>query len=167
MASSLGSTAQTLGNNEWLEAAKTFVEKSVVEEEKPLCSVEKEPRHKGPGDHECFSCNANKVLALISCYPSEIAKEIIMDRFLPLIPKKFVKRKVDENPWNANVATALGKSYQLTHEEEFLLSYFAIMDELKKRDIQNSSALPRSKKFPAKESWVTFFYAYAYASVIV
>jgi len=167
MASCLGSVAQVLGNSEWLEAAKTFVERTVVEEEKPFCSVEKEPRHRGPGDHECFSCNANKVLALVSCYPSKIAEKIIMDKFLALIPKQFVKREVDENPWNANVAMALGKSYQLTHEEKFLHSYLAIMDELKKRDIQNSSALPRSEDFRARESWVTFFYAYAYSSVIM
>jgi len=166
MASCLGSVAESLRNNEWSEAAKNFVKRTVVEEEKPFCSVGNEPRHRGPGDHECFSCNANKVLALMSCYPSEITRKIITDKFLPLAPKRFVRRKVDENAWNANVAMALGKSYLLTGEEKFLHSYFAIMNELRRRDIQNSSALPRSQNFPARESWVTFFYAYAYAAVI-
>lgn len=168
MASCLGSAAQFLGNNEWLEVARTFVRRTIIEKKKPFSNVEKEPRHKGPGDHECFSCNANKVLALLSCYPSDkVIEKMIVDKFLPLAPKKFVKRHVDENPWNANVAMALGKSYLLTGEDEFLQRYFSIMDELKRRDIQNSSALPRSEKFPVRESWVTFFYAYAYASVIV
>lgn len=168
MASCLGSAAQFLGNNEWLEAARTFVRRTIIEKKKSFSNVEKEPRHKGPGDHECFSCNANKVLALLSCYSSDkLIEEMIVDKFLPLAPKKFAKRHVDENPWNANVAMALGKSYLLTGEDEFLQRYFPIMDELKKRDVQNASALPRSGKFPVRESWVTFFYAYAYSSVIM
>ena len=168
MASCLASAAQSLGHDEWLETATTFVRRSIIEREKPFSNVEKEPRHRGPGGHDFFSSNANKVLALLSCFPSKaIAKEIIAYKFLPLAPKQFIKRHVDENPWNANVAAALGKSYLFTSEEEFLHRYFAIMDELKKRDVQKSSALPRSEEFPVKESWVTFFYAYAYASVIL
>jgi hypothetical protein len=167
VASCLGYAGQFLGNKRWLETARTFVSRTIIGKKKPFSSVEKEPRHKGPGDHECFSCNANKVLALLSCYSSEqVVEEMIMNRFLPLAPTKFVKRHVDEYPWNANVAMALGKSYSLTGENPFLQRYFSIMDELKKKDVRNSCALPRSEKFPARESWVTFFYAYAYASVI-
>jgi len=87
-----------------------------------------------------------------------------LQKFLPLAPRQFIKRRADENPWNANVATALGKGYLSTGEEEFLRGYFAIMDELNAR--AKNSALSRSKKFPVKESWVTFFYAYAHAAVI-
>jgi hypothetical protein len=166
MASCLGLVSQSLRNDKWLQATRTFVRRTVLEGVKPFCNVEKESRYKGPGTHECFSCNANKVLALLSCYPSETTKKIIIDKFLPVTPKRFVRRKVDENAWNANVAMSLGKSYLLTGEEKFLNSYFTIMDELKRRDIQNSSALPRSQDFPARESWVTFFYAYAYSTVI-
>ena len=167
LASCLGHVAQFLGNNEWLEAAKVFVKRTVINEEEPFGSLEKEPHRIGPGDHDCFSCNANKVLALLSCCPSnKVIEKIIVNRFLPLIPKHFVKREVDENAWNANVAMALGKSYLATRKEGFLPSYFAIMEELERRDIQKSSALPRSEYFKARESWVTFFYAYAYASVI-
>lgn len=168
MTACLASAAQYLGHPEWLEVATNLVRHGIIEKETPFSNVEKEPRHMGPGGHDFFSHNANKVLALLSCFSSKlIAKEIIVNKFLPLTPKQFVKRHVDENPWNANVAASLGKSYLLTGEEEFLNRYFAIMDELKKRDTQNSSALPRSKKFPVRESWVTFFYAYAYASVIM
>ncbi len=167
MASCLGVGAKFLGNDEWLKAAGAFARRTIIEKEKPFTCVEREPRHKGPGGHECFSCNANKVLALSCCCSSdEDVKEMILNEFLPLAPKHFVKRRVDENPWNANVAMALGKSYQLTREEKFLSSYFAIMDELKRRDVKNSSALPRSEEFQARESWVAFFYAYAYASLM-
>ena len=167
MATCLASAGQSLGHNNWLETAKSFVRHSVIEKEKPFSNVEKEPPHRGPEDHDFFSCNANKVLALLACNSSEkVVEELIVDKFLPVTPEKFVKRHVDENPWNANVAMALGKSYLLTGEDAFLQRYFSIMDELKRRDVQNSSALPRSETFPVRESWVTFFYAYAYAAVI-
>lgn len=168
MTTCLASAARSLGRREWLEVATNLVRWGIIEKETPFSNVEREPRHRGPGGHDFFSHNANKVLALLSCFPSEvIAKEIVVHKFLPLAPRQFVKRHADENPWNANVAAALGKSYLLTGEKEFFCRYFAIMGELKARDAQNSSALPRSKKFSVRESWVTFFYAYAYASLIM
>ena len=168
MATCLASAAQILDQREWLEVAKNLVKRGVIEKETPFSRVEKEPPHRGAGDHDFFSHNANKVLALLSCFPRKaIVKEILVRKFLPLAPRRFVKRHVDANPWNANVAAALGRSYLLTGEDKFLQRYFLIMDELRKRDIRNSSALPRSEKFPLRESWVTFFYAYAYASVIM
>jgi hypothetical protein len=75
----------------------------------------------GPGDHECYSCNANKALAILCCCPSEkVLEETIVGKFLPLTPKRFVRRPVEENPWNASVAMALGKSYLLIGEAQFL-----------------------------------------------
>ena len=165
MAACLASAAQFLEHREWLKVAQKFVRQKVIEEQTPFSNVEKEPRHKGLGGHDFFSSNANKALALLSSFPSEaLATEIVVNKFLPATAKSFVKRHADENAWNANLATVLGKSYLLTGEEEFLCRYFSIMDELKKRDSQNSSALPRSEGYPIKESWVTSFYAYAYAS---
>jgi hypothetical protein len=168
MAACLGSAAQLQGNVEWLKTARIFVRHTVIEKEKPFTDVNREPRPIGGiGGHECYSCNASKALAILSCRPSEkVLKEIIAGKFLPSAPRKFVKRPVDENPWNANVAMALGKSYLFTSEDGFLEKYFSIMNALKKRDIENSSALARSEDFLVRESWVTFFYAYAYASVI-
>jgi hypothetical protein len=166
MTTCLATAARDLGRDAWLEAATAFTRRSIVEKKKPFSSVEKEPRHKGPGDHDFFSNNANKALALTSCFPSEaLARETIAQKFLPVTPKRFVKRHVDENPWNANVAAALGRSYLLTGEEEFLTRYFTVMNELKERDVQRSSALARTEEFPVRESWVTFFYAYACAAV--
>jgi len=165
MTACLASAAQSLEHREWLEVARKFVRQKVIEEQTPFSNVENEPRHKGPGGHDFFSSNANKALALLSSFPSQpVATKIVVNKFLPATAKSFVKRHADENAWNANLATALGKSYSLTGEEEFLCRYFSIMDELKKRDSQNSSALPRSERYSIKESWVTSFYAYAYAS---
>jgi len=167
MTTCLASVAQSLKHSEWSQVAQNFVRRHVIEDQTPFSNVEKEPHHRGLGGHDFFSNNANKALALLSCFSSEATTtRIAVNKFLPLTPKNFVKRHADENAWNANVATVLGKGYLLTDEEEFLRRYFSIMDELKKRDSQNSAALPRSEKFPVRESWVTSFYAYAYSSII-
>jgi hypothetical protein len=166
MTACLATAARNLGRDVWLESATAFTRRSIIKRETPFSSVGREPRHKGPGGHGFFSNNANKALALASCFPSEaLARETIVQKFLPVTPKRFVERHVDDNPWNANVAAALGRSFLLTGEEEFLTRYFAVMNELERRDVQGSSALARSEEFPVRESWVTFFYAYAYASV--
>ena len=163
----LASAAALLDNDEWLEIAKKFVEKNILERKKRFYKIDREPKHRGPGGHDFFSENANKALALLSTFSQEKAvKDVILNEFLPSLPGYFVKRHTDENVWNANLAAAIGKCYLFTGEERFLHHYFIIMDELRSRDYQNSSALPRSENFPAKESWVTFFYAYAYASIV-
>lgn len=103
----------------------------------------------------------------MSCSSQEkVAKEILLKKFLPCLPKKFVSRHADENAWNAHLATAIGKSYLFTGNKEFLYRYFALIDEVKARDAKKSAALPRSPSFPRRESWVTFFYARAYVSVL-
>ena len=114
-----------------------------------------------------FSKNANKALALISCLDQEKrAREIIAKKFLPSLPSKFVSQHADENAFNAHLAIAIGKSYVLTGNEEFLSRYFGLMRKLEERDAQKSAALPRATSFSRKESWVAFFYAHAYASVV-
>lgn len=165
MTACLAYVAQSLKHHKWLEVSTGFVKRNLIEKELPFTDVAKEPRYGGPGGHNFFSINANKVLALLSCLPFKaVAKKMVLQKFLPLAPRQFIKRYEDENPWNANVATALGKCYLSTGEEEFLRGYFVIMDELNTRT--QNSVLSRSEKFPVKESWVTFFYAYAYTSVL-
>jgi len=163
----LGLAAKSLKQKKWLRNAETFVKKTIVSIENPFSIIEKEPHHVGPGGHDFFSQNANKALALISCLNREkIAKETILKKFLPCVPKRFVSRHADENAWNAHLATAIGNSYVFTGNEELLYPYFAIMKELEIRDEQKNAALPRSPSFSRRESWVTFFYAHAYTSVI-
>ncbi len=165
MTACLAHVAKSLRNHKWLEASRDFIKRNLIDEEDPFTDVSKEPHYRGLGGHNFFSINANKVLALLSCFPFKaVAKDMVLRKFLPLTPRQFTKRRADENAWNANVATALGKCYLSTGEEEFLRRYFAIMDELNAK--AKNSALSRSDKFPVKESWVTFFYAYAYTSVV-
>ncbi|MEM3825704.1 MAG: hypothetical protein QXG27_06140 [Candidatus Bathyarchaeia archaeon] len=162
----LGLAAKQLKQEKWFRTAETFVKNNIVLAKRPFSSVEREPRHKGPGNHDFFCKNANKALALMVCLDQEeVIREILLKKFLPCLPKNFVLRHVDENAWNAHLASAIGKSYILTSNIEFLKRYFAIIDELKARDVQKSAALPRSPSFLRRESWVAFFYAYAYASV--
>jgi hypothetical protein len=166
MAYCLGLAAKSLKRETWIKTAQTYVHNNVVKVKSPFSKAEKEPNHTGPNGHDFFSKNANKALALISCLSQESAtKEITVEKFLPSLPKEFVSRKADENAWNAHLAASIGKSYAFTRSKEFLSPYFAIMDELKVRDVKKSAALPRSPSFPRRESWVIFFYAHAYASI--
>jgi hypothetical protein len=166
MTTCLAAAAKLLRVEDWWNAAKRFVRRTILNKKKPFKLIEKEPRHRGPGGHDFFSQNATKVLALIASAPWDGLEEFILDHFLPVTPSQFIQRHTDENAWNASVAMALGESYMLTQNPTFLERYFAIMDELKQRDWQQSAALPRAELFPIRESWVTFFYAKAYAAII-
>jgi hypothetical protein len=168
MAHCLASAARRTDNKVWLKTARRFVEKTIVKDTNPFSKVIKEPRHVGPGGHDFFSKNANKALALISSIggQSEALNQILTDKFLPCLPRGFVPRHADENAWNAHLATAIGKSYAVTGNVDFLKRYFAVVDELKKRDTRRLAALPRAPSFGRLESWVTFFLAHAYASVL-
>lgn len=166
MAYCLGRAAKDLNKRRWFRAAADFVKRTVVDVKKPFSIVEKEPKHKGPGGHDFFSKNANKALALMACISQEEAKDLLENKFLPCLPKSFVHRHADENAWNAHLATAIGKSYIFTGNEQFMRRYFMIIDELNLRDEQKSAALPRSPTFGRRESWVTFFYAHAYSSIL-
>jgi hypothetical protein len=117
--------------------AQDFVRRNIIKNQTPFSNVVEERRHVDPGGHDFFSNNANRALALLSCFPSKASvAKMLVDGFLPFTPKDFVKRHADENAWNANVATALGKSHLLTGEEEFLRRYFTILDELKKERLK-------------------------------
>jgi hypothetical protein len=163
MAHCLGLAATKLRQKRWGTIAQTFVKHKAMDAAVPFTRVEEEPAHVGPGGHDFFSKNANVALALISCFGEE-SKKILLTKFLPCVSASFVVRHADENAWNAHLAAALGKSYVLTRRDEFLRYYLLIMNELAKRDHRASAALPRSPSFGRRESWVTFFYAHAYAS---
>ncbi len=166
MTACLAAAANTLRNEDWWKTAKRFVQRTILKKKKPFTLIEKEPRHRGPGGHDFFSQNATKVLALLACAPWNGLVQFVLDNFLPVTPSQFVQRHADENAWNASVAMALGESYLATQNHTFLEHYFAIMDELKQRDWQQAAALPRAELFPVRESWVTHFYARAYAAIV-
>lgn len=165
MAYCLGLGAKSMKQKEWLETARAFTMNNVVKPSGSFSKVRSEPRHVGPGGHDFFSKNADKALALICCLGEEGAiREILLEKFSPCLPKGFVPRHADENAWNAHLATAVGKAFAFTRSEKLLNCYFAVMDELAVRDVAGSAALSRSPSFLRRESWVTFFYAHAFAS---
>lgn len=166
MAYCLEIAARKSKQDRWHMTAEAFVRKNVVDVNNSFTPVNEEPTHKGPGGHDFFSKNANMALALIIRFGHERgAEDILLTKFLPCISAEFVARRTDENAWNAHLATSIGRSYVLTGKLEFLHCFLAIMSELAKRD-HGTSALSRSPSFGRRESWVTFFYAHAYASVI-
>lgn len=165
MTTCLAYAAKHVEKPKWLETAKKYLKRRVLGKEKPFSSIKLEPKHKGPGGHDFFSKNANKALALMESFPSEsFVKQIIVEKFLPVTPEGFLTRHVDENAWNAHVAVALGKAYKLTKERKFLERFFAVLDELDAR--MQDGAIQRSPEFPLRESWATYFYVNAYASVL-
>jgi hypothetical protein len=168
MAYCLGLGAKSMKQKKWLETARAFVVDNVVKPSGSFSKVRNEPRHIGPGGHDFFSKNANKALALISCLDEEKAiRETLLEKFLPCLPRGFVPRHADENAWNAHLATAIGKASATTGSEVLLNRYLTVMDELAARDAAGSAALSRSPSFLRRESWVTFFYAHAFASPFV
>lgn len=166
MAHCLGLAAKALDEKTWLEASNEFVKRTLLKNAKTFQKVTGEPNRVGPGGHDFFSKNANKALAVMSCLAEEAeVRRVLLEKFLPCLPNGFVLRRVDENAWNAHLASSIGKSYSVTKDVRFLRRYFSVMDELETRGLRSSGALPRSPSFERRESWVTFFLAHAYASV--
>jgi hypothetical protein len=130
-------------------------------------AFDREPKHTGPGNHDFFSSNANKVLAFAETLgPVQETKTWLEEGVLPMIPKGFVNRHVDENAWNAHVAGAMAAGFNVTNNPTFLEEYFTIVDELKKRDERGLCALSRQPgSYRGNESWVAFFWSFAYAEL--
>ncbi len=126
----------------------------------------REPRHIGPGGHDFFSSNANKILAFSESSTTRGARRWLEDGSLRMIPDGFVNRHVDENPWNAHMAASMASAFNTTGNSTFLGAYFSIMDELRRRDKQGICSLPRqSNSYRGNESWVAFFWSFAYAEL--
>jgi hypothetical protein len=85
----------------------------------------------------------------------------LRERVLGAAPKAFVGRVRDEHAWNATVAAALGAAYRVSHDAGFLDGYFAILNELKRRDQAHACAMARDSNYPEFESGPTFFWAFA------
>lgn len=157
-----------VANPRFLGIAKRFINRFLVEAEVKFTRFEDEPKHLGPGNHDFFSTNANKVIALVASYgDSELARKIFLEHLLPIVPTGFIPRHVDENVWNANVATAMALAYRVTRNERFREVYVEILKELSSRDVNSEAALPRHPDFPARESWVTFFWGLAKAALSI
>lgn len=125
-----------------------------------LTPFHSEPSHSGRGEHDFFSSNATRIMAL-TLYPSGAVKKLLLQQLPPLLPRGFTRRLHDENAWNATVANALGRAYRLTHDEAVLDVRNCILTELDKRMSPESHALARSSDFEVAESWATFFYLHA------
>ena len=130
-----------------------------------LMPLAEEPKDVGPGGHDFFSSNANKVLAVAEVLgPRPKANAWLESDAIPNLVNGFVRREADENAWNANVAAAMAAAYNISRSPIFLEEYFAIMHELRKRDTFGVCSLPRQPgSYRDNESWVTFFWSFAYA----
>lgn len=85
----------------------------------------------------------------------------LRERIAPIAPAEFQSRRLDENTWNACVAWALGRAYVIATDPIFLEAYFAIMDELERRDADRDAAISRDRAVKGAETAATFYYALA------
>jgi hypothetical protein len=109
-----------------------------------------------------LSTSATRTLASIAALgPIPYTGAWLRERALPAGPKRFVKRARDEHVWNAVSAAALGAAFTASHDAGFLEGYFAIIDELRRRDPGRTCAMARDAAYPEPESGPTFFWAFA------
>jgi hypothetical protein len=85
----------------------------------------------------------------------------LRERIAPIVPDSFLARRLDENTWNACVAWGLGRAYVISTDPLFLEAYFAIMDELARRDTDRDGAISRDRATKGAETAATFYYALA------
>ena len=137
------------------------------QQENFFTNVQDEPAYIGPGGHDFFCHNSNRVLALyeaLSCYNDNLLKHML-EIFASKVPTGFVKRHADENAWNAHLATGIALAFRVTKNNRLLKVYDNIMRELEVRS--QDFAISRSPDVPLKESWATYFYVQAHVALVL
>ena len=149
------------------ELRRLVVSQVEKQQENFFTDVQDEPTYIGPGGHDFFCHNANRVLALyeaLSEYNDNLLKHML-EIFASKVPSGFVKRHVDENAWNAHLATGIALAFRVTKNDKLLRVYDNIMKELETRS--QDFAISRSPNVPLKESWATYFYVQAHVVLIL
>ena len=141
-----------------VDAARVFVERAYPREFAGFLS---EP-DRDDVMFDFISTSATRVLATISALGAiPFTGAWLRECVLPAAPRGFARRVRDEHVWNATVAAALGAAYRISHAEEFLSPYLAIIAELRRRDVEGVCAMARDASYPEFESSPTFFWAFA------
>jgi hypothetical protein len=90
----------------------------------------------------------------------------LRERVAAIVPPAFVRRRQDENTWNACVAWALGRAYVISTDPVFLQAHSEIMDELERRDGDRDGAISRDRTLKGPETAATFYYALAVDALV-
>ncbi len=165
----LAQYAKTFNRFDLLEYTEKFLLKALsILGDEYFTSIALEPKETSLGSHDFFSSNANRLLALYQVFKDRNIEELhrsILVKFKKVIPQGFVERHVDENAWNAHLATALAIAYRVTNDINFLRVYHDIMSKLYNRSKQY--AIKRDERFPMYESWATYFYVQAHTALVL
>jgi hypothetical protein len=110
------------------------------------------------------STTATRILAVIAAEgATPFVGAWLRERVGSNAPKGFVARPIEENTWNASMATALGRAYVVATDETFFGAYQAVLGELDRRS--EGGGLGRAPGFAAETS-ATFYYALSVDSLV-
>jgi hypothetical protein len=163
LAWNLADYARAVGDRGLLSSARGFVDRAFGM--KSLPPFTSEP-NASEGLFDFSSTTASRVTALLACEGSTpFMGAWLRERVAPALPDGFVQRSLDENCWNACVASALGRAYVVATDPAFLRVHQTIMNKLDARVGTLTGTLGRQPGFD-DETGATFYYAIALDSLI-
>ena len=159
----LAEYARLVGDRSLLATARGFVDRAFGMKSLPHFASEPVARE---GLFDFSSTIATRVLAVLAAEgATPFTGAWLRERVAPAIPQGFVSRPLDENCWNACVATALGRAYVVSTDPVFLRVHQAVMSALDSRVGSMSGTLGRQPSFE-DETCATFYYAMALDSLM-
>jgi hypothetical protein len=151
--------ARTVEDRGLLASGRRFVERSFGM--KTPASFADEPEA-GGGLFDFSSTSATRIMAIAATEgTTPFLGAWLRERVAHIAPEGFMPRRLDENSWNACVAWALGRAYVISTDPAFLDAYYAIMDELARRDADRDGAIGPDGASRTVETAATFYYALA------
>lgn len=161
LAWALADFAREGGDRGLLASARRFVDRAFGMKAPPAFSVEPAATE---GLFDFSSTTAMRIHAVLAAEgATPFVGAWLRERVGPLAPRGFVERPMDENAWNACVATALGRAYVVATDDAFFDGHQAIVAELDRR--AEGSALARHPGLPV-ETLATFYYALAIDALV-
>lgn len=119
-----------------------------------------EPAHRGPGfqyPHDFVSTFGSKLFAL-----GVASSSYDFSQAVPMLPPDFVPREHDEVSFNSTILLGLGAAASRTEgtlRDSFLKAASPISRNIEGRIVDGG--LKRGNYFPIRESWPTFYFAFA------
>ncbi len=153
LAWNLAEHARLVEDRGLIAASRRFVDRAFGMKLPPPFASEPQVRD---GLFDFSSTTATRVLAVLAAEGNTpFVGAWLRERVGPHVPNGFLPRVLDENCWNALVATALGRAYRASTGPVFLVGNVAILEELERRS-GGKAAIGRQLGF-ADETNATFF----------
>jgi hypothetical protein len=155
--------ARAVGDRGLLATARRFVDRAFGMKAPPPFSSEQAV---ADGMFDFSSTTAMRILAVLAAEGSTpLMSAWLHERVAPHVPQQFAERPLDENCWNACVATALGRAYLAASDSIFLRGHAALCAELERRLGAMSGALGRQPGHE-DETAATFYFGLAIDSAV-